>query len=90
MGEAGNFLGFIITTLHSLPPVPSPESLSSFLSFSIIIHRTLLELARGPSADLKGFREFPEELSVNYSIDVCVMTRILQFRVLYSYNNGTV
>jgi len=78
---ARNLLVFITATLHSLPVVPSLESLS---------HSPDSRILFGPARGLlvsKGFASFSKNYSVNYCIDVC---DIPQFRALYSYNNGTI
>jgi len=79
MGEAENFFGFITATLRSSPLVPSLESLSHSPDVSCWGPLEIRPLASRDSAS------FAKNYSVNYCID-----DILQFRALYSYNNGTV
>jgi len=78
---ARNLLAFITATVHSLPVVPSLESLSHSPD-----SRILFGPARGPLTS-KSFASFSKNYSVNYCIDVC---DIPQFRAPYSYNNGTI
>jgi len=70
-------------TLHSLPAIPSAESLSYSSDVSCPLEIHLLTM--------KCFVSFPKNYSMNYCIDVC---DIPQYRALtmslYSYNNGIV
>jgi len=62
MREAENFFGFITETLHSLPLVPSPESLSPDVSCSGSLE--IRSLASRSSAS------FSKNYSMNYCIDI--------------------
>jgi len=77
MGKARNFLGFMTAILYSLPPIPSPDSLSHSSDVSC---SNPLEVRPLTSSD---FGNFPKNYSVNYSIDVCV---VLQFHAIFLYS----
>jgi len=80
-GEGRKLFRVYYVTLNSLPPVPSPESLSYSPDVSCSSSLEVRLLAA------RVFASFPKNYSINYCIDVC---DILQFRALHSYNNGTV